>query len=90
MIPRLILIGACLIIAAVISFFDLAASIKWWAAFGTTLVAMMLATPRKLYTARLMKSLIKLPYLFLLFTANIFKLRKANKTFIHTPHGIEK
>ena len=38
----------------------------------------MLATPCKLYTARLAKALVKLPWLFLLFTANIFKLRNAS------------
>ena len=28
-------------------------------------------------------------WLFLLFAGNIFKLRNANKSFIHTPHGIK-
>ena len=89
LIPRLILIGMCLIVATTISFFNLAAAIKWWAILAATLLAMLLATPRKLYTARLAKALVKLPWLFLLFTANIFKLRNANRSFIHTPHGIK-
>ncbi len=89
LIPRLILIGMCLIVATTISFFNLAAAIKWWAILAATLLAMMLATPCKLYTARLAKALVKLPWLFLLFTANIFKLRNANRSFIHTPHGIK-
>lgn len=89
MIPRLILIGAATIIAIAISFISLPAAVKWWALLAALLLSMMLATPRKLYTGKLMKSLLKLPYLFLLFAGNIFKLRNANKSFIHTPHGIK-
>ena len=89
MIPRLILIGATTIIAIAISFISLPAAVKWWALLAALLLSMMLATPRKLYTGKLMKSLLKLPYLFLLFAGNIFKLRNANKSFIHTPHGIK-
>lgn len=89
MIPRLILIGANFIIAVAVSLANLSAAVKWWALLVAVLLAMMLATPRKLYTARLAKSLIKLPHLFLLFAGNIFKLRNANRTFIHTPHGIK-
>jgi hypothetical protein len=32
--------------------------------------------------------LLSLPYTFLLMAANIFKLRGANKNFIHTRHGV--
>ena len=89
LIPRLMLIGLCLIIATTISFFNLAAAVKWWAILAALLIAMLLATPRKLYTARLAKALVKLPWLFILFTANVFRLRNANRSFIHTPHGIK-
>lgn len=89
MIPRLILFGAILIIAIVLSFVYLPAAVKWWVALATALAAYMIATPRRLYTKQLMRALFKLPLLFVLFVGNFFKLRNANNTFIHTPHGIE-
>jgi hypothetical protein len=51
-------------------------------------VALLVAVPKRFCTSRLAMALQKIPYTFLLMAGNIFKLRGANKTFIHTRHGV--
>lgn len=57
-------------------------------AFALLVAALLIAVPKRFYTRRLAVALLSLPYTFLLMAANIFKLRGANKNFIHTRHGV--
>lgn len=59
-------------------------------AFALLAAALLVAVPKRFYTMRLAVALLSLPYTFLLMAANIFKLRGANKNFIHTRHGVGK
>ncbi len=89
MLPRLMNLGLTFVIAAGVSVFNVPASAKWWALFATVLLALMLATPRKLYTRHLLSALLRLPQMFVIQLFNLFKLRNAHRSFIHTPHGID-
>jgi cellulose synthase/poly-beta-1,6-N-acetylglucosamine synthase-like glycosyltransferase len=89
--PRLINLGmitvitiaACLIPNAFPIF-----SYGWvvlWVMFATS---MALAIPAKSYDLNLLKSIILLPAIFIKMTLLLFKLKGANRTFIHTPHSV--
>jgi cellulose synthase/poly-beta-1,6-N-acetylglucosamine synthase-like glycosyltransferase len=85
--PRLLLIGFTFLIALGWSFLRTSWSLKWWALFVCLAIALLIAIPRYYYNRRLWRALCSLPYTFFIMAGNIFKLRGANKTFIHTKHG---
>jgi hypothetical protein len=62
--------------------------LKWWLLLVLLAVALLVAVPKRFCTSRLAMALQKIPYTFLLMAGNIFKLRGANKSFIHTKHGV--
>lgn len=59
----------------------------WWVLLAMNIVAMALAIPRRLYNRDLLRSILLLPRIFLKMFNLLFKLKGANKQFIHTPHG---
>ena len=59
-----------------------------WLLLVLLAVALLVAVPKRFCTSRLAMALQKIPYTFLLMAGNIFKLRGANKSFIHTRHGV--
>lgn len=87
MLPRLMNLGLTFLIAAGVLAFNAPASAKWWTLLAALLLALMLATPRKLYTRHLLGALLRLPQVFAIQFFNLFKLRNAHRSFIHTPHG---
>ncbi|MFA9388888.1 MAG: glycosyltransferase family 2 protein [Prolixibacteraceae bacterium] len=97
--PRVLLIGLTSIITLLyfllywmfsgISFL-LFTGFDW---LGVTLVvylAFFLSIPMKFYTKKTMKAIFTLPKAFLLMFFSLFKLKGANKKFIHTSHGVDK
>lgn len=86
--PRLLLLGFTFMLALICTFYNWFWSLKWWGIFILLVTALLVAVPRRYCTSRLALALQSLPYTFLLMAANIFKLRGANKSFIHTSHGI--
>lgn len=85
--PRLLLLGFTFILAVFFTFYNWLWSLKWWGILILLVTALMVAVPRRYCTSRLALAVQSLPYTFLLMAANIFKLRGANKSFIHTSHG---
>lgn len=88
--PRLLNLGLLTFITAVS--FALAHHLVfspfiWLALLGLNLLAMILAIPKKFYSLRLLKSVLLIPTIFVKMFMLLFKLKDANKTFIHTPHG---
>jgi cellulose synthase/poly-beta-1,6-N-acetylglucosamine synthase-like glycosyltransferase len=59
----------------------------WLGLLGLNILAMAFAIPRKFYSLKLLKSVMLIPAIFLKMFLLLFKLKGANKTFIHTPHG---
>nr|WP_129733748.1 glycosyltransferase [Parabacteroides goldsteinii] len=88
-IPRIILLGVIFIISLVFSFIKWTIALKWWILFLILVLALSLAIPRTLLNKRLFVALFELPYSFLLMFCNLFRLKGANKKFIHTSHGVK-
>lgn len=88
--PRLLLIGFGICIAVALSFVDLGMAIKWWVLLALLFAAVFIAVPRRMYTRQLAVAMFQLPYSFLLMALNMFKLKGANKKFIHTSHGVKE
>lgn len=84
--PRIILLGFLIIIACGLTCYDWVLSLKWWGLLFMLGVAFSLAVPDYLVDSRFRKAILSLPVLFLLMFFNIFRLRGANKEFIHTEH----
>lgn len=87
-IPRIILLGLIGGISVLFSFISWAIAWRWWLLFGLLIIALGVAIPRSLYTHRLLIAMIELPVTFASMILNIFRLKGANKNFIHTEHGI--
>ena len=62
-------------------------AIKWWVLSIAQIAAMILPIPGYLFSKQLGKAIIKIPMLALTTIGNLFKLKGANKKFIHTEHG---
>ncbi|WP_106829379.1 glycosyltransferase [Parabacteroides pacaensis] len=89
-IPRLILVGLLLILAISFSFVNWSIAVKWWILVVLLIFSLLLAIPRSLYKWDLLFALWELPYSFCLMFLNLFRLKGANKKFIHTSHGVKK
>lgn len=59
----------------------------WGTAALLTVLAYLFATPRSYFSLKTVKATGKLPLAFALMFLNLFRLKGANKKFIHTPHG---
>lgn len=62
---------------------------KWWGLFSLLLLSISIAIPRRFWTWRMLKAVCLVPYSFILMFINLFRLKEANKRFIHTAHGTE-
>lgn len=89
-IPRIILLGLSLLLSVGISFLSWPLAIKWWILSGCLFLALALAIPRTLYTWCLVKAMIELPLTFGAMFLTLFRLKGANRNFIHTEHGIKE
>jgi cellulose synthase/poly-beta-1,6-N-acetylglucosamine synthase-like glycosyltransferase len=60
-----------------------------WATFLLmNIIAIVLAIPSRYYNAQMFRSFFLLPRIFVRMFNLLFKLKGANKSFIHTPHGV--
>lgn len=88
--PRLLNLGLlCLLIVltAIFSQYLVISAWVWIALLGINILAMVFAIPKRFYNRNLLKSVLLVPSLFLKMFLLLFKLKGANKSFIHTPHG---
>lgn len=96
--PRVLLIGLTTIIAAVYTIYQIVfpdgmscaiSYSSWLSVWASVVVAFVLAIPSKFYNYQTLKALLTLPKAFFSMFASLFKLKGANKKFIHTVHGTE-
>ncbi len=87
--PRVLLLGITFLIALGTSFFTWETSIKWWILFITLSITLYIAIPKQMLTTKSVTAILILPLSFILMFLNLFKLKNANKRFIHTSHGIK-
>lgn len=62
-------------------------AVKWWIISIAQVAAMILPIPGSLFNSQLGKAVVKIPMLAFTTIGNLFKLKGANKKFIHTEHG---
>ena len=87
-IPKSLLIGIILIISIIMTIINPYESISWWTLFIILLILLYNAIPNELRDKRLIKCIIyDTPFFILMMFFNLFKIRNADKKFIHTQHG---
>lgn len=89
--PRLLNIGLLTLITLAYLVFHAYLNINstiWLALFILNATAIALAIPAEYYSKRLLLSMLHLPKLFLNLLLIMFRLKGANKKFIHTPHEV--
>lgn len=85
--PRILLIGLLVLISIAVTILSPIQSVKWWILLLLLVFSMAFALPDYLVTKQFKKAIRHLPFLFVLMVMNLFRLRNANKNFIHTQHG---
>jgi cellulose synthase/poly-beta-1,6-N-acetylglucosamine synthase-like glycosyltransferase len=60
----------------------------WVILFALNTLSILIAIPREFYNKKLAVAILQLPSLFVNMFLLLFKLKGANKKFIHTPHGL--
>ena len=88
--PRLLNLGlltGVIIVSLLFSAYLYVSPLVWIIMLSLNILAMVFAIPRRFYNRKLLKSVILIPKLFLKMFLLLFKLKGANKSFIHTPHG---
>ncbi|MEI3565787.1 MAG: glycosyltransferase family 2 protein [Alistipes finegoldii] len=84
--PRILLMGLVPLWTIAMTVFDPLGSIKWWIVLLLLLFALALALPDEQTDRQLGRALRRMPVLFLLTAANLFRLRGTKDKFIHTEH----
>lgn len=87
MLPRVVVLGLICIMIVVMFLLNWQLSMKWIFLLISLIVAFLMAIPQYLLTKRSMHALKRVPLIFLLMFANLFRSKGANKKFIHTQKG---
>lgn len=88
--PRIILLSSLVLIAvaSTILYWPIHTfmSIKWWSLLVLYTISLAIALPKRLYNRQLLMAILKLPQTAVQIIFLMFKLKGANKKFIHTTH----
>ena len=84
---RIVLVGIIVIIGVIMTVINWPLSIKWWGLFILLCIKFSLEVPDYLVENRFKKALVFLTLVFILMCLNFFRLKGANKEFIHTRHS---
>lgn len=88
--PRLLNLGLLSFLTALSFIFLRYTSISpfvWLGLWTLNILSMIFAIPSRFYSVQMFKSILLVPTIFIKMFMLLFKLKGANKTFIHTPHG---
>ena len=91
LLPRILTLGILPIVSLLFFLVRNYLHVWWgWPAlfFLLYIVALMIAVPREYFNKRLFAAVTRLPQAFFIMFLTLFKLRNANKRFIHTPHSV--
>jgi len=89
--PRLLNIGLLTLftlLAILVSNYLVLGTTVWLVLFGIHTIAIFISIPGEFYSKEMLISLVRLPGIFLNMILILFKLKNANKKFLHTPHGL--
>ena len=93
--PRILLLGLVAILTSLYFILDvlmkveglLVPAVYWYVTAVLTVMAFVMAIPKKFYNLQTLNAIITLPKAFGVMFFSLFKLKGANKKFIHTQHG---
>ncbi|MDD2559515.1 MAG: glycosyltransferase family 2 protein [Bacteroidales bacterium] len=91
--PRVLLLGLVLVESVLFLLLNshlalpAAFNIAWLSVLGSCLLAFVFAVPGKFYNKQTAGALLYLPKGMFLMLMSLLKIKGANKTFLHTPHG---
>ncbi len=88
--PRLLNLGLLTLFTTVAVTFShfLKLGPKIWIIFWSmSILSLLFAVPSKFYSVKSLRSVLLVPKIFIKMLVLMFKLKGANKAFIHTPHG---
>ncbi len=88
LLPRILMLGFTTI-TALLSLLPGSAlpPVYWFSLLAVTYAAILISVPTKYVNGQLVKALLLLPVAFFSMAKLLFKLKGANTTFLHTPHG---
>ena len=93
--PRVLLLGATVLVTLIYVLLEYIMkvstaipSVFWMLNLGVVIVAFLLALPKRFYNANTLKAILSLPSAFFTMFLLLFKMKGANKKFIHTTHGV--
>lgn len=87
--PRIVLLAGIAFFSLLTFAIQPVASIKWWGLLAVLIITLLLAIPRKMMNRRLLKAAMQIPWMALMMAGNLFRLRGANRNFIHTEKTYE-
>lgn len=87
--PRIVLLAGITFFSLLTLVVHPIASIKWWGLLAALIITLLLAIPRKMMNRRLLKAAMQIPSMALMMVGNLFRLRGANRNFIHTEKTYE-
>ncbi|WP_435624557.1 glycosyltransferase [Flagellimonas sp.] len=93
--PRVLLLGLVVVFTFLYLILEFIASANilvvpssiWYATLGFTVLAFAFSIPKNYYNQKTLKAVLTMPKAFFLMFLSLFKLKGANKKFIHTQHG---
>ena len=88
--PRLLNLGMFIVITIAVFFLSdhlLIQLFYWSLLLCFFIISILISIPQTYYNKRLFICFIKMPMIFLIMFILMFRLKGANKKFIHTPHG---
>lgn len=85
--PRLVQLAAVFFFTLLITVIDWQASLKWWLLSVAQVAALTVPVPKRMFNKQMLRATLRLPLLALLMIGNLFRLKGANRKFIHTEHG---
>ena len=99
--PRILLVGILSIITLVMALVSLFAPVwmllnlvfdfsSWFVIWVLAVLAFIFAIPKAYYSKQTARALVSLPGGFIMMLLSLFKLKGANKKFIHTSHGVDE
>jgi len=87
--PRVLLLGISFIFACVTLFINpILISVFWFSIFSLITLSILFSIPKSLYNIKFIYALFSIPMAFITLFLLLFKIKSANKTFIHTQHSI--
>ncbi|HYG37028.1 MAG TPA: glycosyltransferase family 2 protein [Cytophagales bacterium] len=90
LLPRVLMLGLITVITMLAVLFKNYTTLPyyfWLVLFGLYILTFFLSIPGKLYNKKLLKAIFSLPQAFVIMFISLFKLKGANRQFIHTPHS---